>query len=201
MTETTGLAGALAAAQGEIKNPPKTKYNPHFKSHFADLTAGLETVRPTLSKHGLCFTQLTEIDGDNLILRTRVMHKDGEFIESVYPVCKIGPQATMAAALTWSKRQALFAIVGVHGDDDATEADGSVAEDRARKEAEAYTTASLAKTATFDSADSLQAWWKAEGKNRELHFADGANRDLYEKLKTVTFARGRELNPQQEPAA
>lgn len=194
------LAAALAKAQGEIKNPPKKKWNGHFKTHFADMTDGLETIRPTLSKHGIAFTQTTEIEGDNLVLVTSLMHGYAK-LTSRYPVCKVGAQAAMAAAMTWAKRQALFAIVGVHGDDDATDADGSVAEDRARNEAEAYTTASLAKMAGFDSVDFLQVWWKSEGKNRELHFADGANADLYQKLKDGAAKRGRELNPTQESAA
>lgn len=201
MIEATGLATALAKAQGEIKNPPKKKWNGHYKTHFADLTDGLETIRPTLSKFGIAFTQTTHIEGDNLVLKTMLFHECGESVESFYPVCKVGAQAAMAAAMTWAKRQALFAIVGVHGDDDATDADGSVAEDRARKEAEAYTAASLAKMAEFDSVDFLQAWWKAEGKNRELHFADGANADLYQKLKDSAAKRGRELTPTQESAA
>jgi hypothetical protein len=112
------IATALAKAQGEIQNPAKNRVNPHFKSKYADIADGLDVIRPTLSKHGVAFIQATEFDGENVTLRTRLLHTSGQWIESSYPVGKFVKHQELGASLTYAKRQALFSIVGVAGDDD-----------------------------------------------------------------------------------
>jgi len=113
------LAAALASAQGEIKNPPKNRTNPHFKSKYADLADGLDVIRPVLSKHGLSFVQVTEMDGDAILLRTRLMHKSGQWIDGTYPVARAAnSHQALGSSLSYAKRYALFSLVGVHGDED-----------------------------------------------------------------------------------
>lgn len=116
-TTTAKLDAALAAAQGELTDPAKTKWNPHLKSHYADVQAGLEVIRPVLSKHGIAVVQATSITDGFVIVTTRLAHK-GEWIESVYPV---GPASTahqtLMANLTYARRAGLFGLVGVAPDD------------------------------------------------------------------------------------
>lgn len=112
------VAGALAKAQGEIQNPHKASENPHYRSRYADLAGGLVTIRPTLAKHGLSVVQMTHLDGDMVTLHTRLLHSSGQWLESVYPVCRTTDHQKMGSALTYSRRYALFALVGVAGDDD-----------------------------------------------------------------------------------
>jgi ERF superfamily len=112
------IAAAMAKAQAVIMNPIKTKTNPHFKSSYADLASGLDVIRPALSAHGIAIFQATEIVEDGVILKTRLVHSTGQWIESTYPVSKFAPHQQLGAALTYSKRQALFSLVGVCGDDD-----------------------------------------------------------------------------------
>lgn len=112
------IAAALAKAQGEIQNPTKTKQNPHFRSSYADLAGGLDVIRPALSKHGIAFVQPTSMEGELVVVHTRLMHTSGQWIEGTYPVTKLGKHQDMMSALTYSKRAALFAIVGVAGEDD-----------------------------------------------------------------------------------
>lgn len=112
------LAAALAKAQGEIQNPAKNRVNPHFKSKYADIADGLDVIRPTLSKFGIAFVQATELQDDVVILRTRMIHTSGQWIESTYPVGRFVKHQELGASLTYAKRQALFCIVGVAGDDD-----------------------------------------------------------------------------------
>jgi hypothetical protein len=113
------LASALAKAQGEIQNPSKDKVNPHFKSRYADIADGLVAVRPVLSKHGLSVVQATDIAEDgSVILRTRLMHASGQWLESLYPVGRLTKHMELGASMTYAKRQALFAMVGVAGDTD-----------------------------------------------------------------------------------
>lgn len=112
------LAAALAKAQGELTNPVKDKKNPHFKSSYADLAGGLDTIRPTLARHGLSVVQMTRADGDMIFLHSRLLHASGQWMEATYPVCRLGKHQEMGSALTYARRYALFGLVGVAGDDD-----------------------------------------------------------------------------------
>ena len=112
------LATALAAAQGVLKNPPKNKINPHFKSRYADLSDGLDVIRECYSQHGLAFIQGTSIVDGIIVLNTRIVHKSGQWTESDYPVGGLGRPQEMGSAMTYARRYALFGLVGVAGEDD-----------------------------------------------------------------------------------
>ena len=112
------IAAALAKAQGEVKNPSFNRVNPHFKSKYADLGEVLSAVRPALSKNGISIMQMTDVTETGIVLHTRLTHESGQWIEGVYPVSPMGTHQQMGAALTYAKRQALSAIVGVAGEDD-----------------------------------------------------------------------------------
>ena len=112
------IGAALAKAQGEIENPTKNRVNPHFKSKYADIADGLEVIRPVLSKHAIAFVQVTEWQDDGMvILRSRIIHA-GQWMEGTYPVGRFVKHQELGASLTYAKRQSLFALVGVSGDDD-----------------------------------------------------------------------------------
>jgi len=117
MTKET-LHGAMALAFGEIEGATKSANNPHFKSKYADLGEVLSAVRPALSKHGISIMQMTDVTDTGIVLHTRLTHSGGQWIEGVYPVSPMGTHQQMGAALTYAKRQALSAIVGVAGEDD-----------------------------------------------------------------------------------
>lgn len=112
------LAEALAAFQAEFKNPPKTKTNPYFNSTYVDLADALDVVRKALSEKGLSFIQLTSAGEDRVILHTRLLHVTGQWIEGTYPVTKLAKAQEMGSALTYARRYALFALVGIAGEDD-----------------------------------------------------------------------------------
>lgn len=112
------IAAALAKAQSEVKNPSFNRVNPHFKSKYADLGEVLGVVRPALSKYGIALMQMTDFGDNGIVLHTRLTHSSGQWIESTYPVSNLGTHQAMGAALTYAKRQALSAIVGVAGEDD-----------------------------------------------------------------------------------
>jgi hypothetical protein len=120
--DTTGpatIAEALANAQAELTDPAKDSVNPHFKSRYADLASILKCVRPVLARHGIAVTQTTGItDSGAVILITALMWR-GESIIGRYPVApvKADPQG-YGSAMTYARRYALQAIVGVAADDD-----------------------------------------------------------------------------------
>lgn len=134
MTMTDGrsaLAESLAKAQGEMENAPLNRVNPHFKSKYADLAAIRDATIPALSKNGLSIFQYTEIRDGALVLRTRLMHASGQYIESEYPIAaQLGDHHKTGSALTYAKRYSWSAMCGISADDDD---DGNAAQDGNRK--------------------------------------------------------------------
>lgn len=122
------LAAALAKAQGEIKSAKKDTANTFFKSKYADLDAVWEAARVPLSKNGLSVIQTTDHSstGTGLVLVTTLCHSSGQFIKGIYPIVPIknDPQG-QGSALSYGRRYALAAIVGItQADDDAEHAMG-----------------------------------------------------------------------------
>ena len=116
--ETNEIAAALAKAQGIINNPGKTAKNPHFKSNYADLSAGINAIREGLSANGIAVIQAPRLEGDVMMLDTRLAHGE-QFYEAEWPVCKLpSPPQQIGSALTYARRYALFAMVGIAGEDD-----------------------------------------------------------------------------------
>ena len=126
------LAAALAKAQGELTNPDKSLVGtiPSDRPggvektfRYAPLSSGLDIVRKVLGQHEIATMQTTAIDQTAGIvnLTTMLAHASGEWISSDWPVCAISDTASpqrMGAALTYARRYALFALVGIAGEDD-----------------------------------------------------------------------------------
>src|SRR4051794_38623505 len=126
------IAAALAKAQGELTNPEKSLVAtirspfPREADHsfrYASLASGLDIVRKSLGQHEIATIQTTAIDNDSgqIRLTTLLAHASGEWISSDWPVCPISETVNphrMGAALTYARRYALFALVGIAGEDD-----------------------------------------------------------------------------------
>lgn len=126
-TSIAQLADALATAQSEMEAAKKDSSNPFFKSKYADLASVWEACRGPLGRHGLSVCQMPEtIDGPGIIVTTLLMHSSGEWISSqlkMLPV-KDDPQG-IGSAITYMRRYALAAAVGIAAeDDDANAASG-----------------------------------------------------------------------------
>lgn len=132
-SETIGaIASALAKAQGELSNPEKslvaTIPSPFSREadrtfRYASLASGLDIVRKSLSQHEIATIQTTAIDqdGGQIRLTTTLAHASGEWISSDWPVCPVSDIVAphrMGTALTYARRYALFALVGIAGEDD-----------------------------------------------------------------------------------
>lgn len=113
------LAVALSAAQSQLQHAAKDSVNPHFKSRYADLAAVMDACKGPLSSNGLSFTQMTSFDNDCVSVRTMLMHTSGQYIWSDLrvPVGKRDAQG-VGSAITYARRYALSAIVGIAQDDD-----------------------------------------------------------------------------------
>lgn len=128
------LAAALAVAQGEITGALKDSANPFFKSKYADLASVWDACRASLSKNGLAVIQVAGTNNDGAaVITTTLAHKSGQWIRgsiALMPV-KSDPQG-MGSALTYARRYALAAMVGVaQVDDDANAASGKVTHTKA----------------------------------------------------------------------
>src|SRR5437763_10410056 len=124
------IAAALAKAQGELTNPEKSQTATTRSAfprqgektfRYASLASGLDIVRKSLGQHEIATVQTTAIDQDSgqIRLTTLLAHASGEWISSDWPVCPISEMAMphrMGAALTYARRYALFALVGIAGE-------------------------------------------------------------------------------------
>ena len=127
------IASALAKAQSVLINPEKTmtatirddrrEQGTERTFRYAPLSAGLELARKALGQHEIALVQTTAIDEASRTVRLNsvLAHSSGEWIASDWPVCPVSdmnsPQR-MGAALTYARRHALFALVGIAGEDD-----------------------------------------------------------------------------------
>lgn len=126
------IAAALARAQAELTNPEKTLTgmirSPFLRDddrtfRYASLASGLDVVRKTLSRQEIATIQTTRVEEStgHVHLTTLLAHSSGEWISSDWPVCAardVEAPHRMGAALTYARRYALFALVGIAGEDD-----------------------------------------------------------------------------------
>jgi hypothetical protein len=114
------LADALSKAQGAMKPANRDKTNPFFKSKYADLASVWEAIRKPLADNGLAITQaITETTAASITVETRLLHASGEYITSVMsmPTGKGDIQA-LGSAISYGRRYALSALVGVVSDEE-----------------------------------------------------------------------------------
>ena len=119
------LAKALSIVQGKLTYAAKDSANPFFKSKYADLESVWDSCRTLLSDNGLSVIQFPgEFFDGTMSLTTILAHASGEWIskEMSLPVTKPDAQGA-GSALTYMRRYALAAVVGVvQADDDGNAA-------------------------------------------------------------------------------
>lgn len=190
------IAAALAQAQSEIKNIEKGKVNPHFKSRYADIADGLEVIRPILSKNKIALVQATNYNADTgiFMLNTRLIHSSGEWIESSYPLPASGKAAEIGSAITYARRYAAFALVGVAGTDE--DVDGSDAADtkpqvakRTKSDPEVL---KEGKEIAKQGSEAMREWWTKLSKDQRTSLTPADIAALKQEAETA--------DEQKEPA-
>lgn len=119
-SEIKDLAGALVKAQAQLKPASKDGMNPHFKSPYATLQSVWGVARAALTPNGLAVSQtFTATDGDTLAISTTLMHTSGQWIGGTLTIkpTKADPQG-IGSAITYGRRYALAAILGIVADED-----------------------------------------------------------------------------------
>lgn len=117
------LATALAKTQGSISGAKKDAANPFFKSTYADLEAVWSACRDALSRNGLSVIQTVTTSDERVGVTTMLAHSSGQWVRDTMLLTPkdSGPQA-MGSCISYGRRYALAAIVGVYQTDDDAEA-------------------------------------------------------------------------------
>ena len=116
------LLAAMAEVQSELPTMPKSSQAYGYK--YTDLDTITQTIKPILSKHGIGYMQtvggLTEKE---LTLTTRIFNKKGEYIEDTAALptitsTKNNAAQTLGMSITYMRRYALCAMLGITSDED-----------------------------------------------------------------------------------
>src|SRR5262249_34564574 len=194
-SETVGaIAAALAKAQLDIINPEKSLVGVIPPSgprelgrafRYAPLSSGLEIARKSLGRHEIAIVQSTAIDKEAGLIRlhTVLVHSSGEWMASEWPVCPVsvgGAPQGMGSAFTSARRYALFALVGIAGEDDLDAPDLNVS---AKPESERP----VRSNGQFKRQQHVTE--RAKGLRRRTQIAPEPNRPLQAQLSAVLGAQ------------
>lgn len=114
---------ALSKTQAAIKGALRDSTNPHFKSKYADLESTWEACRAQLGGNGFAVVQTPFSEGENIGVVTVLGHSSGAWVKGRLTVKPMKFDAQGAgSAITYLRRYALAAMVGVAPTDDDGEA-------------------------------------------------------------------------------
>ena len=119
------LAAALCKAQAKMKPAYKSRQKTFFKSTYADLSDVWDSIREPLTSAGLCIIQTierkepTEKERGYNYVHTMLVHTSGQYITSDTIIhCEKQDAQSFGKAITYARRYALMALVGVASSDD-----------------------------------------------------------------------------------
>jgi len=126
--EIDKFAEALAKAQGAMKNPGRdrpvevqTKTGGKYTFKYATFDALIDAARAALSENAIAWMQAPEYSQKGpLVVTTLLMHASGQWVETEIPVVldREYTAQQMGSAITYAKRYAFGAAVGLTGDED-----------------------------------------------------------------------------------
>jgi hypothetical protein len=126
------IAAALAVAQAKMPNASLNKVNPHYKSKYADLSSVRDACLPHLTANGISVVNFMAVDDNgNLMLHTRLLHKSGQFLESLWPVSG-GTDQQRGSSISYGRRYNLSGLTGITSEEDD---DGNMASAAPKKSA------------------------------------------------------------------
>ena len=143
-TDINELATALSKFQGAIKSVKKNEENPFFKSNYADLAGLWDAIRKPLSDNGLSVIQVPDglaCNDGRMALTTLLTHTSGQYISGtcLINLTKTDPQS-IGSALTYYRRYALSAILGLSTDDEDDDGEKAMERDTKKPEQEHWCT-------------------------------------------------------------
>jgi hypothetical protein len=144
-SDVGALFGALAKAQGEFgpiertltaKIQSRREGGANYTFDYAPLDAVLAAVRPALSKNGIAVMQFPVTRGNTVTVRTLIGHESGQRMWNDLAVgCSSTDPKDIASAITYARRYALQALLGIapDHDDDGQRASGDRGESGPRQ--------------------------------------------------------------------
>ena len=127
MTDVGRLSEALVAAQQDMPPLRKdetaevvAKGGARFSYTYLSLQALLEAVLPVLNRHGLALIQMPGVYENRNVLWTHLRHVSGDELKSPM-LLPVGPDVNaqqLGSALTYCRRYAVLAFLGLAPDDD-----------------------------------------------------------------------------------
>lgn len=127
MSEANGLgelAAALSKAQAAFPKVLKDRTakiastRGEYSYKYADLASLLEAIRKPLSDNGLAVVQPIETTDSGMVLHTMLLHSSGEHLDSYYPLTAHERPQEMGSEITYSRRYALSALLGIASEED-----------------------------------------------------------------------------------
>lgn len=118
------LVGALAKAQGVIKNGVKNREGHQYK--YVELSQIIDIAKEPLAKNDLAVIQTHELDKNgtpSVITTTLLAHSSGQWIKSrlempITPSKMLSRAQLVGVAATYARRYAYQAMLGIAGEDD-----------------------------------------------------------------------------------
>lgn len=176
------LAAALAKAQGQLEGAKKSSSNPFFKSKYADLAECWNTCREALTANGISVIQMPEEINETgrLNITTMLAHSSGQYISSTLTmtVTKLDPQA-IGSAITYGRRYALAAMVGLAQEDD--DGEKAMARPNEKKSVESpVNITSVSENGVVRFINGVQC--QIQDKNSDWHDVESLKIEVLEKL-------------------
>lgn len=189
------IAAALAKAQGVMGGALKDSANPFFKSKYADLESVWQACRKALSENGLAVIQTTSASDGGVAITTMLIHASGQWVRDTLPLHpKDSSPQGIGSAITYGRRYALAAMVGVYQTDD----DGEAAHGRGNS-TETLPEGRPAQPQNYAEAKVLADKFREaletgiDGRVYEVHMEANKNQDLY-------LAASQQMKPAQRTA-
>lgn len=115
------LYARLIRARSAIGNPKKTGKNPHFRSSYVELPELEAAIREPLAAEGLAILQCVDWRDGTACLVSSLICEDGERLDlGSMPLLTVKPNDPQAlgSSITYARRYALLAALGLAGEDD-----------------------------------------------------------------------------------
>lgn len=119
------LNESIRSARASFPPLSSNGVNPHFDSDYATLDDVLATVLPSLEANGLDIWSDVQLVNEKPMVITTVMHSDGGYRTSCFPVADLAPQK-IGGTMTYAQRYNICALFSlqVAPDDDGNKAQG-----------------------------------------------------------------------------
>jgi len=126
--EINEIAKAMSLAQSQMKPAIKDSTNPHYKSKYSDISSVWEAIREPITLNGMTIWQDVTTQEKAVSVTTRIVHSSGQWVEFgplSIPITKQDAHG-VGSGVSYAKRYALCAAVGVVSSDEDDDANHAV---------------------------------------------------------------------------